>query len=571
MTKRKWVTPKTKDKTREETIQTLLKTNPYNLSRPLIEFLYNRGIQTLEDIEEVVDNSQDKEHNPLDLKDSFEAATKLQEAINEKKNIVVYGDYDCDGVCATTIAVQCLEYLGARVSYFVNDRFKEGYGMNEKGLNRLLKKYPNVDTILTVDNGISAFEGVRLAKKKGLEVIVTDHHLAPTDGSLPNADVVVNPQRLDDESEFKEICGAAVIYKVMLALYYKLNVDFSHVYNQRDLVGLATIGDVMPLKDENRWFVTEGLRLIETEQRKHFRVLRNLKKFSINEEAFGFFIAPVMNAVGRMEGEPNKAIDFFLEDDEDKLEMMAEELLKINDFRKEKTKEQVELAESILLDTDDKVIVVSHKEFHDGIIGLVAGQLKEKLYKPTIVFSEEDGMLKGSARSIEGFHIKEAFDQISHLIEGYGGHELAAGLSIKKENLNEFITQLNELADKRITEEMLTPKVKVDYVLNPDEINEDLIDEMNRLRPFGQGFQSPLFGLKGFTQKRVQFMGNEKNHVKLYDGDSNLSLIMWRGREHYDALHKRDGDAVQAIGSPSVNVFNGKVYMQFIVHADCLI
>lgn len=564
----KWARPE-ETKQRESEIKALGQEDRFGFSPAVIEFLYNRGCRSGEDIEKYVENGPGTERNPFDMADVGKAVAHIIRAVNEQKRIVVFGDYDVDGISSTTIAVQCLRELGAKhVDYHINSRFKEGYGISPMGVDSLLAKFPNTELIVTVDNGIVAFDGVKYAVDKGIEVLVTDHHLAKPE--IPEeALAVVNPHRHDDSSEFKEICGAAVIYKLMLAVFFELDRPLEFVYGMKDLVGMATVGDVMPLQDENRYYVREALRMIERETRPQFQVLRRHKNFTLDEQAFGFTIVPILNAVGRLEGTPTKAMEFFLTESEEEMEELAKELIAINEERKDITRDQEALAEEKLLKEGlSTVIVVADEAFHTGIAGLVAGRVKERYYRPAIVFHENDGMLVGSARSIEAFNIKEALDEISDHIVKHGGHEMAAGMTIRKEDLEAFKTAINEVADRILTKDDMRPVVVADSVLTPEEVTRELVEEFDRLRPFGQGFESPLLGLKDFTVGKSLNMGKEKNHLKLIDKASDLSLIMWSGAEQYKEMGSPN--RVKALGSPSLNVYRDTISVQFLVKDDNL-
>lgn len=567
MTKAKWVRPE-ENKDYKEGLAKLQQENTYHLSPKVIEFLYNRGVRDAKELEQIVDTTADRELSPYDLADIDKAVAEISRIIQEKKKIVIYGDYDCDGVCASVIAIQALRNLGADVDYYINSRFVEGYGITPLGVDNLLKKIPDAEVIITVDNGIVAFEGVAYAQEKGLEVLITDHHLAIEE--VPEALAVVNPHRLDDESLFKDICGATVIYKVMLALYWELGEDIEFISNMIDLVGMATVGDVMPLRSENRFYVNEALRLIEQNSRKQFEVLKKVKNVGVlNEEVFGFQFVPTINAEGRLNGKPALAMEFFLSEDENEMHSLAHELNVINDDRKDLTKLQEELGESLMAQqgSDKKVIVISHPDFHSGIVGLVAGRLKEKYNRPVIVFTEENGILKGSSRSIEAFHIKDALDKVSDLILQHGGHALAAGLSIDESNLDAFSVAINELADQTLTAEDMVEKIMVDAVLDPADVTLELIHEIDSLRPFGQGFESPVFGLSAFDVDKVIYMG-DGSHLKLVNFDTALELVMFKHADNYREMG--EPTKVKALGTPKINSFRGNISIQFNVNGDCV-
>lgn len=568
MSQTKWVRP-TQDQDYVQGIEALEKVNTVGLSRPILEFLYNRGVRTENDLEQIINTTEDRELSPYDMQDVDKAVSALQRIINDKKKVVIYGDYDTDGVSATVIAMKALRNLGVDVDFYINNRFVEGYGISPLGVDNLLKKIPDAEVIITVDNGIVAYDGVAYAQEKGLEVLVTDHHLAKEE--IPEALAVVNPHRLDDDSLFKDICGATVIYKVMLALYWELGEDVDFITDMIDLVGMATVGDVMPLRSENRFFVNEALKLIEKNTRKQFEVLKDIKNIGVlNEEVFGFQFVPMINAVGRLHGTPTIAVDFFMTEDELKMYELAHELNDINEERKAITTEQEELGEKLLSEKGElgKIIVVSHPDFHAGIVGLVAGRLKEKYNRPTIVFTEEGGVLKGSSRSIEGLHIKNTLDEISHLIIQHGGHALAAGLAIDPSNLDAFEKAFSELVDEKLTEEDLVTKVMVDAVLCPSDVTLQLINEIDRLRPFGQGFGAPVFGLRDFEVNQVMYMGKERKHLKLINEEADLELVMFNHAKNYEMLGKPK--RIKALGTPKINSFRGNITIQFSVAGNSL-
>lgn len=570
MSKTKWVRP---NRTNEdvqglEFLREINVSGNYGLSDSVVEFLFNRGVKTREDLEDILETGSDRELDPYDLKDMDKAVEALQRIIKEDKKVIIYGDYDADGVSATVIAIQALRNLGLEVDYYINNRFVEGYGISPLGVDNMLLKHPDAEVVITVDNGIVAFEGVKYAQEKGMEVLITDHHLALE--AIPEALAVVCPARHDDTSFFKEVCGATVIYKVMLALYWELGEDLEFITNMIDLVGMATVGDVMPLMSENRFYVNEALRLIEKNTRKQFEILKLKRNIGVlNEEVFGFQFVPTINAVGRLHGTPTLAVDFFLTEDEMEMNDLADQLIDINDERKAITAEQEALAEELLEGKQlGKVIIVAHPDFHVGIVGLVAGRLKEKYNRPTIVFTQNGDLLTGSARSIEGFHIKNGLDEMKPIILKHGGHALAAGLTIHESKLNVFKDAMEELSEEELTEEDLIEKIVVDAVLTPEDVTLDLIAEIDSLRPFGQGFQSPVFGLKDFKVDRAIFMGAEKNHLKLVNQASELELVMFKHAEDYKSLG--EPKHIKALGSPKINSFRGKITIQFSVEGNCL-
>lgn len=567
---KKWVLEE-KTAERAKGIEKLKKgqASSYGFSDAMLEYLYNRDVRTVDDIDNMTNISPDSERNPLELKDIQKAAKIISKHIDKGSHIIVFGDYDTDGVSSVSVMVRALRELGASVDYFVNNRFKHGFGINKQAIVDMIKEKGKPKLLITVDNGIVGYEGVDYAVREGIEVIVTDHHLA--EKKLPRASAVVNPQRHDDTSLFKDISGAAVAYKVMLVLYLERGVDFQYVYDMKDLVGLSTVGDVMPLVDENRWFVKEGLKLIGQETRPQFVALREANQgdrpFNLDADLFGFLLSPMMNAPGRIVGKPDLAIDLFLTDDTNEMKRLAEELVEMNNSRKILASEQVDIVESIIDTEESNVIVAYHPDFHQGIIGLIAGQLTEKHNKPAIIFADgKDGVIKGSARTIKNYPIKDALDRISEHIIQHGGHDGAAGLSIKLENLEDFKKALADDSSS-LTKEDMIPEVKVDALLNPEEITQELVGEMKMLEPYGEGFKAPLFGMNTMAVKDVFYM-TEGKHVKLM-GPNKFTVLMFNGGEQV----KNMGDIkiIQAVGTPSLNTWRGVTNVQFMVHNDNLV
>lgn len=533
-------------------------------SSSVIEVLYNRGFKTVEAIEEFFDNDPSKVHSPLLMTDMEKAVMIVKEAIEQELNIVVYGDYDADGASATAIAVSGLRHAGANVEYFINNRFEHGYGLNVKGMDDLLKKYPDVDLIVTVDNGIVAYEGIEYAVSKGVRVVVTDHHDPHPTGKMPVAEAIVNPKRPGDEYPFKGICGATVIYKFMLALHWEMDLDLAFAEDLIDIVGMATIGDVMPLLDENRIFVKEALKRVKMGKRKAFaKLVEKTNIATIDEEMFGFKFVPMVNAPSRLLGDIDLAVDLFLTDDEDEMERLVDELIRLNEERKEITARQEEIAMAMIEKMGEQsVYVLYNPDFHEGIVGLIAGRIKEKFYRPAIVLTEHHGIAKGSGRSIEGFHINDALHANADALIGFGGHAGACGMSLDINKVDELRQRIIETAEKELSAEDLTPKILIDAIVDATDLTIDYIDELDTLRPFGQGFPKPILKLEKFKGKDVLYMGKEKNHLKV-SGYGKVSLVMFNYAE--DFKQKGEPNVMDAIGYPALNVFRNNVSVQFMI------
>ena len=547
----------------------------YGLNPICIDILFNRGLNTVEKIKEHICSNIPDIPSPLLLKDSDKFINIIMESLNNNEHIVVYGDYDIDGCMAISVILLAIRNLGGNIDYYTNNRFIEGYGMTSNGVKDLVNKYPDVKLIITVDNGIVAYNGVDTANELGIKVLITDHH--EQGDKLPNALAIVNHKRKDCTYPFKGMCGAGVIWKLMLLLYFELNKDCDFIYDLLDLVALATVGDSVPLLKENRVYVKEGLKRIIQEERLAFKKLREICKVSIiNEETLGFLYGPMINAVGRLDGNPNIAIDIFLSNDEKFIEKSIIELVNKNEKRKEITKVQENEAREMLkkMNSIPNVIVLEKDTFHEGIIGLVAGRLKEEFNRPTIILTEHkanDGTIiyKGSARSIEGFNIKEAFDELKEYLIGYGGHYMAGGLSIKKENLSDFTEAINKLSMKYLSEEDLLKKVIIDSPISAKNVTIDLIQDIEILRPFGMNFEKPKFGLNNFkldiNKNEKIYVGADLNTLRLVS-EENLTLIMFKYAERYKYIQTPTN--IKAVGYPIINVFNGNMSPQFQVEEN---
>lgn len=507
-------------------------------------------------------------HNMHDislLNDGEKAGKIIKETIAKNGKIVVFSDYDTDGASAASVSYLMLKELGADVDYYTNNRFKQGYGICISGVDEIKELYPNISLIITADNGIVAFEQAKYVKSLGIQLIITDHHDPSATGGLPEADAVVNPKRLDSTYPFGGICGATVIWKVIRELYD----DKREANKYLDILAISTVGDVVPLVDENRIIVKEGLKLLNNNSRKSLSILRELTNTTEISSHFtlGFVYSPIFNAISRIHGIITPVIDMLVSDDEEFIRKEAEKLIGINNDRKELTTSQLEKAEEELEKKGIKeVIVLFHEDFHEGIVGLIAGRLKEKYHRPAFILTRSDDgqSIKGSARSIEGYNIKECLDGCSDLLLGYGGHAMAGGLSLKEENLEKLEEALIKLSKQLLTDEDYVKKYYYIDILKEEEINMELIEELKELEPYGASFEKPLIMLKDFKVRRMFTMGKEKEHLKL-TGD-NLSLIAWRQVEHYENRGKPL--AVTALGYPEVNVYNNNVNIQFMIDND---
>ncbi|PLS19778.1 single-stranded-DNA-specific exonuclease RecJ [Bacillus sp. M6-12] len=533
----------------------------------MLQILVNRGYTQADEIESFLFANMDNAlHDTRLMKDAETAVAIIKEAIENGEEIVVYSDYDSDGVNSAVVMTSLLRKAGAKAEFYTNNRFTQGYGMMPSGVDQILEHHPNTKLIVTCDNGIMAFEGVQHALDKGLKVVVTDHH--EQGDTLPNAHAVVDPKRHDCEYPFKGLCGAGVAFKLMLLLFWEMELPLEPVYDTLDIVALATVGDIVPLVDENRVMVQEGLKMIRDNKRAVFRIFQEVTEAKeINAHwTLGFIYVPMINAIGRLDGDPRRAIEMFFTEDEDEIRESIIYLKDLNEKRKGMTQEMCERAEEMITEKGlKKVIVVYSDDFHEGIVGLIAGRLKEKYNRPTFVFTKNhDGLLKGSSRSIDNFHLKDSFKIVKEHMVGGGGHAKAAGLSIRLDQLEGFEKAVNDLADKWLTEDDFVKKYHVDARLDAKTIELDIVDDLKELEPFGESFPKPILVMENFKGDKPFYMGSEKQHVKL--GGNKVSLIMWSEAERFKAMG--EPSEIKAIGFPQLNVFRGNVSLQFIVDGD---
>lgn len=496
------------------------------------------------------------------IEDGQKAVKILRTAIQNNDKIGIHYDYDTDGVGGGSASYLMLKELGANVFAYSNNRFKLGYGICKKAIDDMIEQHPDIKIILTVDNGISAIDAIKYAKDKGLIVIITDHHEPGEE--LPIADAIINAKIKNCGYPFTELCGAGVVWKLISELYE----DRQNANKYLDIVSISTVGDVVPLVDENRLIVKKGLELLRNESRLSLRILKEETKTDriTSDSTLGFLYSPIFNAISRINGDISLVFDMLVSEDEKFIRKTCKELIRINNLRKEKTNNQLELAEKLIKDIKiEEVIVIYDETFDEGVVGLIAGRIKEQYNRPTIVLTRaEDGSLKGSGRSIEGFNMKENLDKVKELLLGYGGHYMAGGLSIIESNLEEFKKRIIEIAKYVLTEDDLVKKFRYNFTITEDKITIDLIKKIESLEPFGQGFKSPVFKIKDFKVDSVQFMGQDNDHLKLKG--ERISMISWR---NVLAFKERGNPmSINALGSLSINTFRDIDYLQFMVIED---
>lgn len=457
--------------------------------------------------------------DPFEMTDMEKAVEVITDAVYSDSLIAIYGDYDVDGVTATALLYSYLKNRGARVIYAIPDREKDGYGINMMAVEKLRDQ--NVDLIITVDNGIAAVREIEYAKSLGMKVVVTDHHL-PSD-ELPLADAVVDPHRADDMSEFKEVCGVMVAFKLVSALDGKSPEEM--LYEFGDLVAIGTVADVMPLVNENRSAVREGLGLIAEGRRRGVTALikaSGAEPYSMTAGKIAYSLAPRLNAAGRM-GDAARAVELLLTDDDEVANGLADVLCNENIRRQALEKQIYNEAVSIVEKSGykhNRVIVVEGQNWHGGVVGIVAARMCEKYGRPVIVLSTIDGISNGSARSVSGFSIYDAIKSCDYLLSKFGGHEMAAGVTLSAGSVDAFRRAINEYAGNL---DRVYPELKLDCKLNPSALSIDLVEELKVLEPYGVGNPTPLFGIFGLRLEKISAVASGK-HLRLTLSRNDISF-----------------------------------------------
>lgn len=551
----------------------------YQISPIIARLMRNRDVVGDEAIDFYLNGTVEDLYDGLLMKDMDRAVDILKEKIEEGKKIRVIGDYDIDGVNATYILQQGLAGLGADVDTDIPDRIKDGYGLNQMLIDRALED--DVDTIITCDNGIAAMSEIAYGKENGMTIVVTDHHEVPyleENGEkkylLPPADAVVDPHRADCEYPFKGLCGAAVAYKLVEVLYRVSGKSEQEVEHLQEIlmenVAIATIGDVMDLVGENRVFVKKGLELLKTTKNEGLHALMQctgVDTANLNTYHIGFVIGPCINAGGRLDT-AKRALELLNASNRREAVTLAADLKELNDSRKEMTEEGVDEAVRQIESSswkDDQVLVVYLPECHESIAGIIAGRIKERYYRPTFVLTKGETGVKGSGRSIEAYDMFAEMSRCRELFTKFGGHKLAAGLSLEEENVEVFRKRINELAD--LTEEDLQMKVSIDMRLPFPYINEELIHELKILEPFGKGNGKPLFAESKLRVIQPRIFGKNRNVLKcrLEDQQGNQMEAVYFG-EVEDCLRQMEKKQIMSFTYyPTVNEYMGKRTIQLTI------
>ena len=547
----------------------------FGIDQVTARIIRNRDVIGEKAIEKYLHGSRKDFYSPWLLKDMEKAVAILQEKIENRNRIRIIGDYDIDGVMATYILLERLRGLGCDVDMMIPNRITDGYGINEHLIEQAWQE--GRDTIITCDNGIAAVTQIRKAKDLGMTVIVTDHHEVPFEDLegerkeiLPPADAIVNPKQKACSYPFAGLCGAVVAMKVMEALYEKMAPEVDLVDKMLPFAGIATIGDVMDLQDENRILVKEGLqRLHHTTNLGLQELIRvnNLEQENISSYHMGFILGPCLNASGRLDT-AKRALQLLLADSREEAAVLAGDLKNLNESRKEMTAQGLEKAIEQVESTsmmEDMVLVVFLPECHESLAGIIAGRLRERYHKPSFVLTRGEEGVKGSGRSIESYSMYEKLCECKEYLTKFGGHPMAAGLSLEEENVERFRRKLNEQSG--LTEEDLVEKVTIDVPMPIHYIRKDLVQELSLLEPFGKGNEKPLFAQKNLWVSQMRVFGKNRNVVKMRLTDENGYPMdgVYFGNGDEFAEEGRGKRKISIVYYPDINMYQGRESLQVII------
>ena len=563
----------------------------FGISPVTARLIRNREVMGDEAIARYLKGGIGELYDPHLLLDSDRLTDILVQKISEQKKIRVIGDYDIDGVMSTYILYKGITRCGGSVDFQIPDRMKDGYGINDHLIEQADEA--GIDTIITCDNGIAAANEIAYGKELGMTIIVTDHHEIPFDEidgekiyRLPPADAVIDPKQKDCVYPFKGLCGAAVAYKLMEALWESMGKDSTDLDDLIENVAIATVGDVMDLEDENRIFVKEGLQMLKRTKNPGLKALiecTGIDKESLNSYHIGFVLGPCINASGRLDT-AKRALKLLRVRTQKEADILAGDLKALNDSRKDMTEEAVKLAKEQVETTDlsdDRVLVIYLPDCHESLAGIVAGRIRECYYKPVFVLTDAEDGAKGSGRSIDGYHMYEELNKCKDILTKFGGHRLAAGLSLEKENIAEFRRRLNE--NCTLTEEEMKEKVTIDMEMPFLCVTEELVKELELLEPFGKGNTKPIFAARGVTLLGARILGKNRNVLKIKAQDANGSVIEAMlfqnvegflknmeetyGRMEVDALLQGRGGHIKIAVTyyPDINEYMGKRTPQIVI------
>lgn len=551
----------------------------FKINPVIARLIRNRDVIGDEKIQEYLHGTLADLPSGRKMKDLEKAAEILEKKIQEGSRIRIIGDYDIDGVTSTTILLKGLKRLGANVDTCIPDRIKDGYGINEHLISKALED--GIDTIVTCDNGIAAYNEITEAKESGMTVVITDHHDVPfrdTENGrkwiIPPADAVVNPKQQNCPYPNKNLCGAVVAWKLIWIMYENAGIPAEEILAFTELAAVATVGDVMDLQGENRIIVKEGLRQLshtETPGLKALIQVNNLEHAEISSYHVGFVLGPCINASGRLDT-ASRALKLLCEQDPVEAARLAGDLVALNESRKAMTEQGKEEAVEKVENSDlknNRVLVIYLPDCHESLAGIIAGRIRELYNKPVFVLTKGEKSAKGSGRSIEAYSMYEELVKCRDLMEQFGGHPMAAGLSIKEDNIERFRKRLNE--NCTLTEEDLRPKIVIDVPMPVSYISRELVEQLSLLEPFGKGNVKPLFAQKNLSVLNLRIFG--KNHnvakIKLTDGSGAPVDAVYFGEAEKFAEFVKSHERISVTYYPEINSYQGRETLQAVIRNYC--
>lgn len=547
----------------------------FNIDPVTARIIRNRDVTDMENVDMYLNGTLDRLHDPMMMKDMDKAVSVIASSIRDNKHIRIIGDYDIDGICSIYILFKGLKICGADVDYEVPDRITDGYGINENLIKQAYEA--GVEVIITCDNGIAAASQIDYANELGMTVVITDHHDVPyeeTDNGrryiIPKAAAVVDPKQNDCRYPFKMLCGAGIAYKFIDCMVKEFQTGDSVMPELLQFAAIATVGDIVDLLDENRIIVKEGLKLIANTENYGLNALMavtGVSRESINAYHIGFVLGPCLNASGRLDS-AKRALKMLVTDDRAEAERHAGELKDLNEERKKLTSEAVDKAVDMVENSslkDDRVLVIFLPDCHESIAGIVAGRIREKYYKPVIVLTRGEQEAKGSARSIESYNMFEKLSECKDLFTRFGGHPMAAGLSLPEENIPEFRRRINEYCN--LSEEDLTETVWIDVPMPLEYINEKLILELGGLEPFGKANPKPVFADKNISIRNIRAIGKDKQYTRMTiakDSGIVIDAVGFFSCTELETVYNKNG-RISCTYYPEINEFRDKKQIQVCV------
>lgn len=547
----------------------------FNIDPVTARIIRNRDVTDMENVDMYLNGTLDRLHDPMMMKDMDKAVSVIASSIRDNKHIRIIGDYDIDGICSIYILFKGLKICGADVDYEVPDRITDGYGINENLIKQAYEA--GVEVIITCDNGIAAASQIDYANELGMTVVITDHHDVPyeeTDNGrryiIPKAAAVVDPKQNDCGYPFKMLCGAGIAYKFIDCMVKEFQTGDSAMPELLQFAAIATVGDIVDLLDENRIIVKEGLKLIANTGNYGLNALMavtGVSRESINAYHIGFVLGPCLNASGRLDS-AKRALKMLVTDDRAEAERHAGELKDLNEERKKLTSEAVDKAVDMVENSslkDDRVLVIFLPGCHESIAGIVAGRIREKYYKPVIVLTRGEQEAKGSARSIESYNMFEKLSECKDLFTRFGGHSMAAGLSLPEENIPEFRRRINEHCN--LSEEDLTETVWIDVPMPLEYINEKLILELGGLEPFGKANPKPVFADKNISIRNIRAIGKDKQYTRMTiakDSGMVIDAVGFFPCTELETVYNKNG-RISCTYYPEINEFRDKKQIQVCV------